>query len=370
MRTLRLLSLLAALLAAPPAQPQQPSLTLSPSQRDSVRTWLDSLKRDPNGISLSVESVRPGGRSVAAGERVAGDVTAWHGNLDVYGTVEGNAVAVGGDVILHPGAAVRGDALAVGGKVRGEGATVGGEMRSLSALSVGAPPRGSLAPLQATRRSLFLAVGWYLVLTLIGLCVVLFARSNVETVAERIRDDFSRSFVAGVLGQIALLPALLFSIVALAVTLVGIFLIPFAIVAFFLAVAGALALGFLAMSFVTGESAMRRREVSPTYGPPPTLLYMFVGLSLYFALWALASAFTWAGIVGGLLRLVACVVTWAAVTVGFGATVLSRGGTRAPSAALPAAELAAEDYAWQTPTPVTGVAAARRPTPAPRQREP
>jgi hypothetical protein len=224
--------------------------------------------------------------------------------------------------------------------------------------------------MEATRRSLLLSVGWYMVLAAIGLGVVLFARANVETVAERIRDDFSRSFFVGLLGQVALFPALVLSILALAVTLVGIFLIPFAIVAFFLATAGALALGFLAMSFVTGESAMRRREVSPTYGPPPTLLYMFVGLSLYFALWALASAFIWAGVVGGLLRLVATAVTWAAVTVGFGATVLSRGGTRGPSTAFTTTESPAEDDAWQTPTPVTGVAAARRPTPAPRQREP
>jgi hypothetical protein len=243
-------------------------------------------------------------------------------------------------------------------------------MRSLSAPSVGALPSRHLGPTEATRRSLFLAVGWYLVLAAVGLGVVLFARANVETVAERIRDDFSRSFLVGLVGQVALFPALVLSIIALAVTLIGVLVIPFAIVAFFLATAGALALGFLAMSFVTGESAMQRREVSPTYGPPPTLLYMFVGLSLYFALWALASAFTWAGILGGLLRLVACVVTWAAATVGFGATLLSRGGTRGPPEPSLTAQSSAEDFAWQTPTPVTGVAAARRPTPAPRQREP
>jgi hypothetical protein len=43
--------------------------------------------------------------------------------------------------------------------------------------------------------------------------------------------------------------------------------------------------------------------------------------------------------------------------------VISRGGTRRHAA--PAPELAAvNDLPWQTPTPVTGVVAARRPTPS------
>ena len=51
-----------------------------------------------------------------------------------------------------------------------------------------------------------------------------------------------------------------------------------------------------------------------------------------------------------------------AVTAGFGAVLISRAGTRrtVPPQA-PVAPL--DDMSWQTPTPVSGVAAARRPTP-------
>ena len=147
---------------------------------------------------------------MAAGDSISGSIAAWHGNLDVSGRVSGNAVAIGGDVVLHPGAVVGGDALAVGGEVRNEGGTVDGEMRSLSALTVGplptAPPRSAA---QTARRSVSLAVGWYLVLAAIGLAVVLFARGNLETISDRIRRDFTRSFLYGLAGQLLLVPALL-----------------------------------------------------------------------------------------------------------------------------------------------------------------
>ena len=74
---------------------------------------------------------------------------------------------------------------------------------------------------------------------------------------------------------------------------------------------------------------------------------------------------------GGILRFIAAIITWVAVTVGFGATLASRGGTRVlPTATLPVPQLLEEDTSWQTPTPVSGVTAARRPTPPPRQRNP
>jgi len=56
-------------------------------------------------------------------------------------------------------------------------------------------------------------------------------------------------------------------------------------------------------------------------------------------------------------------VSWVAVTVGLGAALLSRAGTRhlAGRAGVGTTRPAPDDLAWQTPTPVTGVTAARRP---------
>lgn len=336
---------------------------------DSITATVDSLARDPNGVVIERSSVQSGAHTVAAGTTVNGSIASWHGPLDVRGTVTGNAVALGGDIVVHTGGTVRGDAVALGGHVQLDGGTVEGEMRSLSALTVGPLARtAARTPAQATKRSLSLAVGWYLVLAVIGLFVALFARGNLETIAERIRDDFSRSFLYGVVGQIALLPALVVGIVALCITVIGILLIPFAIVGFVLGGAGALALGFLAMSYVTGEAAMRWRGAVSPYTPPPVVQFLFIGLSLYFVLWMIGGLMSWAGWFGALLRLVAAMVTWVAVTVGFGATLASRGGTRAPSGHVPPPQVPplVTDASWQTPTPVSGVAAARRPTPPPR----
>ncbi|HEX6536918.1 MAG TPA: hypothetical protein VF041_20200 [Gemmatimonadaceae bacterium] len=361
---------LAVALAPARATLAQAPAPAPPAPRGAVGAVLDSLRRDPNGLSLAPADVRMGTYTVPAGEKVTGSIATWHGDLDVRGIVNGNAVAIGGNVVIHEGAIVHGDALALGGDVRNDGGSVEGEMRTISALTVG--PLGATplrTPAQATRRSVSLAVGWYLVLGVIGLGVVLFARSNLETIAERIREDFSRAFLFGVLGQLAILPAIILSVVALAITIIGVLLIPFAVVALILAAAGALALGFLGMSFVTGEAVLRRGDAGRAPGGV-ALQLLLVGLSLYFLLWVLGAAFTWAGVVGAVLRLVAAVVTWVAVTVGFGATLASRGGTR-PRMGEPAViATPVEDYQWQTPTPVTGVAAARRPTPPPRAREP
>jgi hypothetical protein len=369
---------LLALLYASPLQAQTPGAARQPtssapaaatSGADPIAVWLDSLAKDAHGLVLARGAVREGDQSVAAGESVSGSIAAWHGTLDVAGHVDGNAVAVGGDVVIHPGAVIGGDALSVGGKVRNEGGTVEGEMRSISALTVGpipaTPPRNAA---QTTRRSVSLAVGWYLVLAVIGLAVVLFARGNLETIADRIRGDFTRSFLYGLAGQILLVPAFVAMLVALAITIIGLVLIPFAIVGFFLALAGALALGFITISYVIGDAAMRWRGAAVGGGRAQLLQFLLIGLSIFLVLWVVAGAVGDFGALGGLVRFIVAVLTWVALTAGFGATLASRGGTRSPaSPALEELE-SADDLSWQTPTPVSGVAAARRPTAAERER--
>jgi hypothetical protein len=72
----------------------------------------------------------------------------------------------------------------------------------------------------------------------------------------------------------------------------------------------------------------------------------------------LAALLVWSPLAATVLRAAAIAATWVAVTLGLGATILSRAGThrKIPEGARPI-ELAS----WQTPTPLTGVVAARRP---------
>ncbi|HEX5581924.1 MAG TPA: hypothetical protein VFX39_10125 [Gemmatimonadaceae bacterium] len=303
-----------------------------------------------------------GPRTIAPGTSVAGDVVVVGGTLDVRGTIEGNAAAYGGDVVIHPGGSVRGDAVSVLGRVRLEGGTVGGELRSV---------RGSLAPapLVAGRPAatvggrLGLVAGWLVVLLVLGVGVLFFASGPLAGVTETLQRGFGRALLAGIAGQIALLPALLLVIVALAATLIGILLIPFAVVAFALAAAGLMMLGFLAVARVTG-GAFARRDAEAESGRGAGFRALVVGILFFVALWVLAALLTPMPLANAVMRAVAFALSWVAMTAGFGAAILSRAGTRrAASGTAEAAPLPEEELSWQTPTPIGGVAAARRPAP-------
>jgi hypothetical protein len=90
------------------------------------------------------------------------------------------------------------------------------------------------------------------------------------------------------------------------------------------------------------------------------------GVSLYMGVWLLATGVgsVTDGPVATVLRIMALLITYVAVTAGFGAALLSRGGTRRDAAVAQAPAPALNAASWQTPTPVTGVVAARRPAPA------
>ncbi|MGI9078587.1 MAG: hypothetical protein ACR2G6_14845 [Gemmatimonadaceae bacterium] len=335
--------------------------------RDSLAILLGAFSRDPYGSSItSAANVTRGSRLVTASERVPHDVVTYHGDLEVRGYIDGDAIALQGNVILAPGSAVTGDVISVGGTVRQSGGSVGGEIRGISRIATPGGPGDidAMTPVQATRRALALVGAWLLVLSTLAAGIFTFARSNLETVADTIRDDFGRSLLMGIGAQVALLPALIVLIVGLAITLIGILLIPFAVVAYVTAAAGALALAFIAFAYVAGDSIVHRWSGDATAAPGFAIL--MAGLLFFFFLWLGAALFTWAGALSPALRVLASLITWLAVSVGFGAALISRGGTRSmspTSVQIPALD---DEHTWQTPTPVTGVVAARRPTPASR----
>ncbi|HUF28226.1 MAG TPA: polymer-forming cytoskeletal protein [Gemmatimonadaceae bacterium] len=332
----------------------------------ALQQRLDRIAAHPLGLPMPpADSIIAGGRVVEAGERLSGRIATSGGPLDVSGTIDGDAIAIDGDVIVREGGVVRGQALAVGGRVRLEGGVVEGDARSLSAVgsatAADAPPV-SRSPMEATRRALGLAAGWLLMLAIIGIGVLMFAGSHLQAVEEELERRFSRAFWVGLVGQLAIAPVLLLLIVGLALTVIGILLIPFAIVAYALLLAGLLTLGFLAVARRTGEAILRPSTDGLRAERRARLRTLMMGLVFYVGLWLLAAAFTWSPMAGGALRGLAAVVTWVALTAGLGATLLTRAGTRV--ARLDSTPIATTDeIAWSTPTPVTGVAAARRPTP-------
>jgi hypothetical protein len=276
------------------------------------------------------------------------------GSLDVFGTINGAVMAVDGNIRIHPGATVNGDAIVVRGRILNQGGSVNGETRTLGTFATGADREPS--PPRTTMWALKLTLGWFAVLFIIGVGVMIFAEANLDGVVLALERSVTKSFGVGVLGQLVALPVLALLCIALALTILGLLLIPFAIVAYTIAVAGLVTLGFLAVSRLSGAPLVRAPEVNPR---GVNLRAMFIGLIGYFVLWGLAAAFTWQPVAGAVLRMLALVVTWVAATAGLGATLLSRAGTQRPGGRK-ARSAATDDYSWQTPTPVSGVAAGSR----------
>ena len=204
-----------------------------------------------------------------------------------------------------------------------------------------------------------LVAGTFGVLLIVAVGVLLFAGQNLDEVVATLARHFGRAFWVGLLGQLLILPGLVVLVVALAVSLIGILLIPFAIVAYAIAVAGLITLGFLAVARLVGGAVWSStRDTTPR---SRALAALAGGLAIFFALWMIAAALAWAPLASTVIRAAALAATWAAMTLGLGSAILSRAGThRRLAAGTRPVELAS----WQTPTPLTGVVAARRPTAA------
>ncbi len=363
MRALSLALALAALSAGPAAAQSTATAQGKPAPQHMTSTLRHDIGEIARSADLTdvppADSFALGGRTVPAGTTVHGTAAAANGPLEISGHVTGNAIALNGDVIVHQGGVVDGNAVSIGGRVTLDGGNVYGEMRSLSALTSGAPVAAS-TPI-TTWHAVKLVLGWFAVLAVIGIGVMMFAEHNLDGVVAVLERHLSRAFWVGLLAELGLAPLLIVGVVVLAITVIGVLLIPFAIVAYIIAVAGLFALGFLAVARFTGRGLFR---ADPTQSlRSVSLRALFTGLAAYLGLWFVVALFTSVPGVQPVLRAVAVAVTWVALTAGLGATVLSRAGTQheQPHEVAGTGSGGVESLAWQTPTPVTGVSAARRP---------
>jgi hypothetical protein len=343
----------------------------APAQaRPSATSVADSAKQDPSALAQDIAAQRAAGdkflpdadvftfgnRTIDAGTRVDGPIAVARGTLDVFGTVDGDVYTRGGDVRIHNGARVTGDAWAAAGSVIIDGGIVEGRKRAIPFARPSLPglTRTQTTPL-STAQTIKLVCAWFAILTMIGIGVMVFAEGNLDGVVIALERGFARSFWIGVFGQVVMLPGLLALVLGLAITVIGVLLIPFAIVAYVIAAAGLVTLGFLAIARLTGGAFASHRGTTSARGVH--LRALIIGLVVYLAAWMLAALFTWNPLIGAILRAVAIAVTWVAATVGLGATLASRAGTQRSG---PTKKTQTDEYAWQTPTPVSGVAAATR----------
>jgi hypothetical protein len=335
--------------------------------RGSLANLIDRVRHDPDAIALpAADSFVTGGLTIAAGTHRLGTAATVDGDLDVFGMVDGDAVAVGGDVVLHPGSHVTGSAFAAGGQVRLEGGAVDGEIRSIEG-PIGGPvvAAGGKAPVSSRPSRMHdfrVAFGMLCLLMLLGIVVLTLAEDQLDQVTATLADRFGKAAWYGIVGEIAVLPGFLALVVGLAITLIGILAIPFATAGYFILLAGASTLGFVAVAQATGTAVLPRQAALTPRGAQ--LRAVVTGTAIYGVLWMLTAMLGDGSAIGMTVRGVVVVVTVVAVTVGFGAVLLWRFELRrARRQRLAAPATPADPAMWVTPTPVTGVAAARRPTP-------
>lgn len=195
---------------------------------------------------------------------------------------------------------------------------------------------------------------------LIGLVVLTSAEDALTAVARAAASDVSASFWVGLLWQALAVPLLTVLVLACVLTIIGILAIPIVILAWALAYIGAFTLGLLAVALVIGRAIVGggRR----TNARAAAVRALVVGLGALGLVWLTASLLSTIPIAGALARLMVLGFSWVVATVGLGAVVTTRGGIAKIRMNTTLTEVAVP--VWQTPTPVQGVVAARRPTQA------
>ncbi len=203
-------------------------------------------------------------------------------------------------------------------------------------------------------------VGIFGIGLIIGLVVLTTAEDSLMAVARAAARDIGGSFWVGLLWQALAVPLLAVLVIGCILTIIGILAIPIVALAWALAYAGAFTLGLLAVALVIGRAMVGRGSGTGTRAA--ALRGLVVGLFALSLVWLGASLLSSVPVAGVLSRVVALGFTWAVATVGLGAVVKSRGGIAKIRMDTTLTEVAVP--LWQTPTPVQGVVAARRPMPA------
>ena len=173
----------------------------------------------------------------------------------------------------------------------------------------------------------------FLILSLLALGVVYFAKDNLEVVADTARRNPMRAGMVGVAGAFLVLPTWLLGCVALIVSVVGILALPFWLLLFPIAVALGAGLGFLAAAKNIGEWVAAREIDGLEWVQPTNTFYAVVtgvGTVLAFSVAAnVVDIVPFFGFFSGLISTVGSLIALSALLVGFGAVLLTRGGRQA-----------------------------------------
>ncbi len=332
-----------ALFAGPPPRPSRTGRL-----REAVRERVQELD-DREWRWRHHARVRIGADvEIAPDERVSDAVVAVLGSVRVLGRVDGEVVAVGGDVHFGPTAVVHGDVTAVGGRVTmDEGARLFGSANEVtidlaaawSRLPVLAVPGARLQVDEARVAAWSLGAAlWRIALVaVLALAAALVARTRVRLVRSAIGDGPFQAMVVGLGAHIVFVPVLLLAAGALLVSLIG---IPLLAVLPLVALAAAL-YGVVGLAAVCDGLGGRLLRTIGLDGDRP-IANVCLGAGLVFGLTLVARLAWWMGwvswpgaLVLGALGLGVELMAWTVGVGGVIAAALTRRATPQPYVAAP-----------------------------------
>lgn len=189
----------------------------------------------------------------------------------------------------------------------------------------------------------------YIVLFGISFVAILFgARKYIEGVADTVRAGVGRSFLVGLAGSFLLIPVFVLGCIALAISIVGIPALLVWVPFFPVGAVVAVLLGYIAVAHAAGESwAERNYYGSDWFRRGNSYYFIMTGFmllgALFFAGNVVHMAGRWLDFIKHLLFFFGVVLTWGAATVGFGAVLISRGGSRPAHPSVEQSSLFTED---------------------------
>jgi cytoskeletal protein CcmA (bactofilin family) len=273
--------------------------------------------------------------------RVEGDATVIGGSATIEGEVTGDVTAIGGPVRLESGSRVHGDVTSVGSRVyQDEGARVDGDVEQVplnADFSFGPwknwldwKKQGPDFDFHVNPWHWWTGMGWSLVklifLVAFSWLWLLLVPRPIDRMERRIEAEPWKTGLVGLLAQVLFIPLLVMLVIFLAISIIGIpllLLLPFALVALFF-------VGWFGLVAVAGRVGSWARDRFGWRLDNPYWVVL-VGLVLIGALSIVGDLLDF-GIapmrfIAGMFIFFGAIVSWAAVTIGFGAAVLTRFGT-------------------------------------------
>lgn len=322
--------------------------------------FLRILAAATEGIELADGELRVAeDHTVPAGTTIDGSVLLVDGHLEVRGRVRGTVIVLNGSLTLAGGSRIDGDVRLMDSALEDRGGSVGGRIVSLTnelrerEESLRAALRDEILreeqrlrnARESRRPSMFMfrvrqvadmflgTTVTFLVLGFLTFLLTVFGGHRVRAVVGEVANNPLGSTLAGFAGAYAILPVFILVCAALAVTVVGIPVLLVWIPLFPLALALAGLAGFVGVAENVGKWALRLGspgwltwvDGSNTYFVRLLGIGIFLLPLLFGGIVAQIPFVDWVGNVVG----VAGVIGWAAaLVIGFGAVIITRGGSR------------------------------------------